>query len=169
MVAQDLWLRAGGVPVLRDLNFELRRGEILAVIGPSGCGKSTLMRHLTGLERPERGRVFLLGQDLHAGSAGQQGELRRQQGVMFQAGALWSSWTLGENLMLPLRMFGGLNAAQARERAREQLARVGLLEASIACRLNFRAACESVRPWLARWCSTLLSCCSTSRARVWIP
>lgn len=48
---------------------------------------------------------------------------------MFQAGALWSSWTLGENLMLPLRMFGGLNAAQARERAREQLARVGLLEA----------------------------------------
>lgn len=129
MVAQDLWLRAGGLPVLQRVGFEVRRGEILVLMGPSGCGKSTLLRHLAGLERPERGQVLLQGQDLHAGSSSQQQALRRRLGVMFQAGALWSSWTLGENLMLPLRMVGGLSATDARDRARQQLSRVGLLEA----------------------------------------
>lgn len=129
MEARELWLRAGGQPVLRRVSFELRRGEILVVMGPSGCGKSTLLRHLAGLDRPERGQVLLEGQDLHGGSAEQRQRLRRRQGVMFQAGALWSSWTVGENLMLPLRMVGGLSAAQARERARERLAQVGLAEA----------------------------------------
>jgi phospholipid/cholesterol/gamma-HCH transport system ATP-binding protein len=72
--------------------------------------------------------VLLQGQDLHDGDEDALAALRRRFGVMFQAGALWSSMTLGENLLLPLRLFTPLGPAQREERARELLARVGLQE-----------------------------------------
>ncbi|MFO1286455.1 MAG: ATP-binding cassette domain-containing protein [Rubrivivax sp.] len=65
-------------------------------MGPSGCGKSTLLRHLVGLERPVAGQVLYAGHDLHHGDAAALAALRRRFGVMFQAGALWSSMSLGE-------------------------------------------------------------------------
>lgn len=126
---EDLWLRAGGRPVLREISFSVAPGEVLVVVGPSGSGKSTLLRHLAGLERPERGHVRLQGQDLHEGDEAALQALRRRQGVMFQSGALWTSMTVGENLMLPLRLFAGLDAAQRRERALNKLALVGLADA----------------------------------------
>jgi phospholipid/cholesterol/gamma-HCH transport system ATP-binding protein len=126
---QGLAVQAGGMLVQSGLDFEVRRGEVLAVVGPSGCGKSTLMRHLIGLEQPVAGRVCLFGQSLHEGDEDTLSALRRRIGVMFQAGALWSSMSLGENLMLPMRLFGPWTAAEREERARERLARVGLAEA----------------------------------------
>ncbi len=115
-----------GMPVLHGLDFELRRGEVLVVVGPSGCGKSTLLRHLVGLELPAAGQVLLDGHDLHHGDEATLAALRRRFGVMFQAGALWSSMTLGENLMLPMRLFTPLDAAECARRARFKLALVGL-------------------------------------------
>ena len=117
---------AGGQLVQQGLDFEVRRGEVLVIVGPSGCGKSTLLRHLVGLEQPLAGQVLYDGQDLHRGAEGPRAALRRRFGVMFQAGALWSSMSLGENLVLPMRLFSTLGAAERERRARFKLALVGL-------------------------------------------
>jgi len=126
MQVQGLSAQAGGRTILHDIAFEVRQGEVLVVMGPSGCGKSTLLRHLVGLQRPLAGRVLLDGHDLHAGDEDALAALRRRFGVMFQAGALWSSMSLGENLMLPMRLFTLMNRTQREQRARDKLALVGL-------------------------------------------
>ena len=123
---QGLDIAAGGRWVQRGLDFTVERGEVLVIVGASGSGKSTLLRHLVGLDVPAAGRVLFEGRDLHAGRDDEQAALRRRFGVMFQAGALWSSMSLGENLMLPMRLFTTLGAAERRRRARFKLALVGL-------------------------------------------
>lgn len=112
--------------IARDLSFEVQRGEIFVVMGASGCGKSTLMRHLVGLEQPAKGHVYFEGTDLHQGEPQALDALRRHFGVMFQGGALWSSMTVGENLLLPLRLFSQLSTAAMRQVAEFKLALVGL-------------------------------------------
>ena len=126
VAVRGLAIAAGSLVVQSGLTFDIRRGEVLVVMGPSGCGKSTLLRHLVGLERPVAGHVLYDGQDLHHGDAAALAALRRRFGVMFQAGALWSSMSLGENVMFPMRLFTRLNAAERRRRARFKLALVGL-------------------------------------------
>jgi phospholipid/cholesterol/gamma-HCH transport system ATP-binding protein len=121
-----LAVAAGNAVVQSGLEFDIRAGEVLVVMGPSGCGKSTLLRHLVGLERPVAGRVLLHGHDLHQGDPDELAALRRRFGVMFQAGALWSSMSLGDNVMFPMRLFARLPAAERRRRARFKLALVGL-------------------------------------------
>jgi phospholipid/cholesterol/gamma-HCH transport system ATP-binding protein len=126
LAVRALAVQAGGRTILQGIDFTVRTGEVLAIVGPSGCGKSTLLRHLVGLQRPLSGQVLLQGQDLHDGDEDALAALRRRFGVMFQAGALWSSMSLGDNLMLPMRLFTRLNAAQRVQRARDKLALVGL-------------------------------------------
>ena len=126
MQVESLAVQAGSRTILRDIVFEVLPGEVLAIVGPSGCGKSTLLRHLVGLQQPVAGRVRLQGQDLHDGDEQALAALRRSFGVMFQAGALWSSMSLGENLMLPMRLFSALDRAECEQRARDTLALVGL-------------------------------------------
>lgn len=123
---EGLAIEAGGRTVQRGLSFEVQPGEVLVVIGPSGCGKSTLLRHLVGLQRPQAGTIRIDGEDLQAGDAAEQAARRRRFGVMFQAGALWSSMSVGRNLMLPLQLFTGLSAEECERRARYKLALVGL-------------------------------------------
>jgi phospholipid/cholesterol/gamma-HCH transport system ATP-binding protein len=125
---QALAIGAGGRLVQQGLAFSVARGEVFAVVGKSGCGKSTLLRHLVGLEQPLAGRVLLGGVDLHAGTEAEQAARRRRMGVMFQAGALWSSMTLAENLMLPMSLFTPWPAAERADRARFLLALVGLAD-----------------------------------------
>jgi len=127
--AQDLAIGAGGQMLQQGLNFEVRPAEVLVVMGGSGCGKSTLLRHLVGLQVPLAGRILHRGVDLQLASGDELARLRRGFGVMFQAGALWSSMTVGENIMLPLEMFSPQPRAERVERARQCLADVGLAEA----------------------------------------
>ncbi len=124
-----LTMAFGDEVVQRNLDFDIRRGEVLAIVGASGCGKSTLLRHLIGLQTPAAGQVLYGEQDLHHCDDEMLGQLRRRFGVMFQAGALWSSMTVGENVMLPLRLFTPLGHAQRQQRARWKLALVGLEDA----------------------------------------
>lgn len=122
----DLTMGWGERVISRDLNFEVQRGEILVIMGASGCGKSTLMRLMVGLAQPMKGHVFFEETDLHQGEPQALDVLRRRFGVMFQGGALWSSMTVGENLLLPLRLFSGLSEQAMVQVAKFKLALVGL-------------------------------------------
>ncbi|HXP96013.1 MAG TPA: ATP-binding cassette domain-containing protein [Telmatospirillum sp.] len=89
--------------VLKGIDLAVEDGEIMVIMGGSGSGKSTLLRHLLGLMLPAEGVVRLLGRDLAQLSSLEMLDLRRRMGVAFQSGALFSSLTVAENIMLPLQ------------------------------------------------------------------
>ena len=117
---RDLTLAYGSYVVMKDLEFDIRDRDIFIIMGGSGCGKSTLLRHLVGLQAPTAGHIRHRGIDLQTASAAELAEVRRHFGVMFQAGALWSSMTVGENVMLPMEMFTDATAPERAARARHQ-------------------------------------------------
>jgi phospholipid/cholesterol/gamma-HCH transport system ATP-binding protein len=94
-----------GVTILKDVNFDVRKREILVIAGESGSGKSTLLRHIIGLESPAHGRILVKGEDLNADSEEDRRRILRKIGVAFQSGALFGSMTVLENVALPLVMF----------------------------------------------------------------
>lgn len=97
--------------VLRDVSLDVRPGEIMVIMGGSGSGKSTFLRHLLGLLKPQSGTVKLLGTDITTATERQWLELRKKMGVAFQSGALFSSLSVGENILLPLREHTRLDLA----------------------------------------------------------
>jgi phospholipid/cholesterol/gamma-HCH transport system ATP-binding protein len=100
---RDLVAHYGEREILHGVSFSVQPGEIMVVMGGSGSGKSTLLRRLLGLERPTSGSIRLLGQEITEMSERELYELSRRVGVAFQGGALFSSLSVGENVMLPLR------------------------------------------------------------------
>lgn len=123
---RNLDLGYGDVAVMRNLNFDIKKGEIFVVMGTSGCGKSTLLKAMIGLKAPEKGDVLYQGKDFWKSDESHQREMIRSFGVLYQGGALWSSFTLGENVALPLELYSGLNAAQIKEQVDLKLSLVGL-------------------------------------------
>jgi len=116
----------GRFVIQRDLDFTVGRGEIFVIMGGSGCGKSTLLNLLVGLKAPARGDVLYDGENFWHADDTEQDRLRRRFGVSFQAGALWSSMTLAENVALPLETFTDFTPRQIREIVSLKLALVGL-------------------------------------------
>lgn len=95
---------AFGKHVVHDgLDLSVRRGEVLGLVGGSGSGKSVLLNTIIGLKRPDAGEIFFNGQRLNSMSESQRRELESSWGVLFQSGALFSSLTVRENVMAPLR------------------------------------------------------------------
>ena len=94
--------------ILHDISFTVRRGERFVIVGGSGCGKTTLLRNIVGLQRPTAGLVCLDAVDV--GKAGEEdlNRIRRKFGMLFQAGALFGSLTLGENVALPIEEYTNL-------------------------------------------------------------
>ena len=123
---EDLSIGFDSTVIQHDLNFEVLAGEVLVICGGSGSGKSTLLRCLIGLQPPSSGRVLFGERDLYASDPATLAALRREFGVTFQAGALWSSMTVGENVMLPLQLFTAMDPEQREQEARFKLALVGL-------------------------------------------
>jgi phospholipid/cholesterol/gamma-HCH transport system ATP-binding protein len=123
---RELTMAFGDNVVQRDLTFDVLPGEVLAVAGGSGCGKSTLLRHLIGLQEPAKGQVLYGEHDLYAAHPDVRRTLMQTFGVAFQAGALWSSMTVGENMMLPMQVFTDMSEEQCEQEARFKLALVGL-------------------------------------------
>ena len=123
---KGLTMAFGDKVVQHDLGFEVRPGEVLVIMGGSGCGKSTLLRSMIGLHVPAAGQVLYGQADLYHSSPEQLASLRRGFGVMFQAGALWSSMSVGDNVMLPLQLFSQRTTAECMSLARAKLALVGL-------------------------------------------
>ena len=115
---------AGPVEILRGIDFTVGPGERVAVVGPSGCGKSSLIAVAAGLERPTRGQVRLLGQDLADLNEDGRARLRRGRvSLVFQSFHLLPNMTAEENVSTPLEIAG---ARGAEATARDWLGRVGL-------------------------------------------
>lgn len=100
---RDLTVGFGGPPVLENLDIDVRRGEILAVVGASGTGKSVLMRAILGLVRPRTGTIEAFGETF--GRDGPSLDVERRWGVLFQFGALFSSLTVAQNVAVPMHEF----------------------------------------------------------------
>ncbi|MBI1393055.1 MAG: ATP-binding cassette domain-containing protein [Alphaproteobacteria bacterium] len=116
----------GHAVIHEDLDLDLRSGEILGVVGGSGTGKSVLMRAIIGLKRPSAGSVSVFGQDFYAASENQRIEIERRWGVLFQGGALFSSLTVAQNVMAPIREHLGMPDALARDIAAMKISMSGL-------------------------------------------
>jgi NitT/TauT family transport system ATP-binding protein len=109
----------GGVVALRDIDLEVRPGELVSLIGPSGCGKSTLLRIVGDLIEPSAGDVIVNGKPAH------QARLDRDYGIVFQDAVLYDWRTVAKNIGLPLEMLGWDRRRRA-ERTREMIELVEL-------------------------------------------
>lgn len=112
--------------VLKNINFSVRKGEIMVIMGGSGSGKSTLLHYLLGLNTPVSGHIRLLGTDITAMSHSDLHDMRKNMGVSFQGGALFGSMTVGENIRLPLREHTQLDENTMQIMARMKLEVVNL-------------------------------------------
>jgi len=121
---------AGGqtLSVLEDLDLTVERGEFVAITGESGCGKSTLLQVLGVLDRPDSGRVMIEGTDVFEGDDETLSRLRNERiGFVFQFHHLLPEFTALENVMMPA-LVGGQRPDEARRRATDLLAQVGLAD-----------------------------------------
>jgi len=123
---RKLTMAYGDSIIQRDLTFDVPKGEILVVMGESGCGKSTLLRHIIGLNQPAAGAIYRNGHDFWACKEAERDKIMRTSGILFQAGALWSSMTLSENIALPLVQFTDNPPSVIADICEYKLALVGL-------------------------------------------
>lgn len=113
--------------VLRGIDLEVYRGQIVALIGSSGSGKSTLLRTINLLEEISDGQIFLNDEDISDPRVDQD-EIRRQIGLVFQAYNLFAHLSIEENITLALRHVKGMKAADAKAKALSLLERIGLAD-----------------------------------------
>ena len=123
---EGLQVGYGSYVLMRDVAFNVRRGDIFFITGGSGCGKSTLLRVLMGFKEPQQGTVRFFGRQFWPGGDEDRLAVRRRTGVLFQQGALWSSMTLAENIAVPLRQYTGLSERDIRRQATLKLSLAGL-------------------------------------------
>jgi polar amino acid transport system ATP-binding protein len=127
--------RFGKLEVLKGVDIEIAKGEVVCVLGPSGSGKSTLLRCVNLLEPPEEGEIFVEGNDICKGPGSGTGEqswkldfVRQRVGIVFQQFNLFPHKTALENVTLAQETVLGRSKAEARAKAAELLERVGLGE-----------------------------------------
>jgi lipoprotein-releasing system ATP-binding protein len=114
------------VSALKDVNLTVKKGSIVSVLGPSGAGKSTLLHVLGGLDKPDKGQVFLEGVDIYSLNDRELAFLiNRKIGFVFQFYHLLGEFTALENVLLPAALYGQ-RIKHARDRAAELLIRLGL-------------------------------------------
>ncbi|SMH33201.1 ABC transporter ATP-binding protein [Azospirillum agricola] len=123
---RGLVTRFGPQTVHDGLDLDVRAGEVLGVVGGSGTGKSVLLKEIIGLIRPAAGTIELLGHDTADLSQRERTALQARTGVLFQNGALFSSMTVAENVMLPLKEHTDLPPPLIAEIARVKIAMAGL-------------------------------------------
>jgi phospholipid/cholesterol/gamma-HCH transport system ATP-binding protein len=124
---QNLSTRFGKNWVLRNLNLEIQAGEVVALVGGSGSGKTTLLRQIIGLLIPTEGRIRVFGEPLFGGGVHRERALRQRFGVLFQQGALFSAFSVFDNVAFPLRELHVLDEATIRDLVMLKLSMVELL------------------------------------------
>jgi len=127
--------RFGDLEVLRGIDLEVAKGEVVCVLGPSGSGKSTLLRCINVLEPPEEGQIFLEGRDVCRGPSAPAGEagyeldfVRQRVGIVFQQFNLFPHRTALQNVTMAQERVLGRSREEARAKATQLLRRVGLAD-----------------------------------------
>jgi phospholipid/cholesterol/gamma-HCH transport system ATP-binding protein len=123
---ENLVTHYGKRKILDGVDMTVEHGEIRVIMGGSGSGKSTFLWHLLGLLRPTEGCIRLLGKDINRIGPQELQALRRDMGVSFQGGALFTSMTVGENVAMPLREHTNLDENTIRIMSRLKLEVVNL-------------------------------------------
>ena len=125
----DLVSHYGDFMVLDGVSFEVQRGEIFLIIGGSGCGKSTLLKHMCGLLKPTSGTILFNGKNVAHMDGDELSEMQHTIGIAFQSSGLFNSMTVGENVAMPMREFGGVAPNLIDDLVRFKLSLVGLAHA----------------------------------------
>ena len=125
---RDVTKSFGSHTVLEGISFDIPRGKISAVMGPSGTGKSELQKNIIGLLRPDRGEIWVDGEETVAMGEKDLYRVRRKFGVLFQDGALFGSMNMFDNIAFPLREHTKKSEKEIREIVLEKASLVGLLD-----------------------------------------
>ena len=118
-----------GQEVLKDVNLEVKPGEILVILGESGSGKSVLLKHLIGVMKPDSGTIEVEGKDITKLSEKKLLKMRKNMGYLFQEGALYDFMTVDENVAFPLEEHTKFKSKDIDKKVKDILKMVGLLEA----------------------------------------
>ncbi len=131
LAAENISKKIGGRLILDNCSLEVKRGELMVLIGPSGAGKSTLLQCIDCLVPPDSGSIWLENNLLDRKSKKALCAFRAQVGMIFQDFNLFDHLTAEENVAIALRKVRGMNRREAKERALDELARVGLARKSL--------------------------------------
>lgn len=112
--------------VLDDVHLSVPKGSLVGLVGPGASGKSVLVKAITGLVRPDSGRIVVDGHELTALGELELQAARARFGMLFQQNALFDFMTVGDNVAFPLRRLTNLGEKEIRSRVADRLARVGL-------------------------------------------
>src|SRR5438445_2783627 len=121
IVFEDVVMSFESNQVLNGISFRLAHGETKAIFGVAGSGKSTVLKLALGLLKPDRGHIYVLGQDVTQMDEEDLFELRRKIGMVFQEGALFDSLTVRENVAFRLMEEGSASEEEIEQRVRESL------------------------------------------------
>ena len=124
--ARGVSVSFGAKQILENLDFDVRRGEILGFVGPSGTGKSVLLRTILGLNEKQSGTIDVFGTNYETADDEERRAVERRWGVLFQQGALFSSLTVLENIQVPMREYLDISPKLMNELARLKIDLVGL-------------------------------------------
>ncbi|HEX9689105.1 MAG TPA: ABC transporter ATP-binding protein [Thermoanaerobaculia bacterium] len=122
----NVWKAYAHREVLAGVSLKIRKGEVLCVLGPSGTGKSVTIRHINGLERPDKGDVRVFGESVVGLTEEQLSPVRRRVAMLFQGGALFDSMNVEQNVAFPLREHTKKSPREISELVAEKLLMVGL-------------------------------------------
>lgn len=123
---QNVWKSFGQQNVLQGIDLELQRNRVNVIIGASGGGKSVLLKHIIGLMKPDKGRIYIDGQEITCLNEREMYPIRRKFGMLFQEGALFDSMNVTDNVAFPLREHTGKTEAEILNIVEEKLMAVGL-------------------------------------------
>lgn len=122
----DLHFQRNGRPIFKGVDLVIPRGKVVAIMGPSGTGKTTLLRLIGGQLRPERGNIKVADQNIHRLSLSELYKLRKQMGMLFQNGGLFTHLSVYENIAFALREHTQLSEGMIRSLVLMKLQMVGL-------------------------------------------
>ena len=124
---EDVHKSFGQLYVHRGVSFSIHEGEVMSLLGGSGCGKSVLLKEMIGLLKPDRGSIFVFGQDVARMKESQLMPVRREVGMLFQGAALFDSLTAAGNIAYPLHEhFPEMSEQEIEERVKTNLELVGM-------------------------------------------